>query len=74
MSGTLPVWRWIASPGGGFDGVIESLGRRNILDPGPLRDSMRASERYGYIPLWAAVNLELILEELEKTGVLVEGP
>lgn len=74
MSGTLPVWKWISSPGGGFDVVLESLGARGIVDLAPFRDSMRASERYGYLPLWAAVNLELFLEELEQAGVRVEGP
>jgi len=73
MSGTLPVWKWISTPGGGFEDLLESLGNRGIVDLAPLRDSTRKYERYGYLPLWAAVNLELLLEELEQAGVRVEG-
>jgi len=73
MSGSLPVWRWIVSPAGGFGAVLDRLASRNFMDLGPSRDSLRASERYGYIPLWAAVNLELLIEHVEEHGARVRG-
>jgi asparagine synthetase B (glutamine-hydrolysing) len=74
MSGALPVWRWIASPEGGFREVLDRLASRNFVDLAPALSSLRASERYGYIPIWSAANLELILEELEGSGVRIEVP
>jgi asparagine synthetase B (glutamine-hydrolysing) len=73
MSGALPVWRWIGSIEGGFHSVLGRLESRNFLDLRPSLSSLRASERYGYIPVWSSVNLELLLEHLEDAGVRIAG-
>jgi hypothetical protein len=73
MSGALPVWKWIASTRSGFGEVLDRLRSRNLVDLQPSLSSLRASERYGYIPVWSVVNLELLLEQLEENGVHISG-
>ncbi len=65
----LPVARDVESMPDSWK-VVELLLRRTLS---PCRKNIKAYERYGYLPLWAAVNLELLLEELEQAGVRVEG-
>lgn len=70
-SGALPVWDWITSRNESVAALFDPLRRRNVVDADLLAGSCSGRERYGYLPLWAALNLSVFLDQCARFGISV---
>jgi len=70
-SSLLPPKFWLNNNTPGLTELFEDIKSRNIIDINYLLER-EAFSRYGYIPIWSAINLEILLQFYESKGLVIK--
>jgi len=70
-SSLLPPRFWLNKDTPGLGDLFSDIRSRNLIDIDFLAGREGAFSRYGYIPVWAAINFELLLQHFESMGLVL---
>jgi asparagine synthase (glutamine-hydrolysing) len=71
-SSLLPPKFWLNENTPGLYEVFERIKTRNIVDIDYLLNRKDAFSRYGYIPVWSAINMEILFQFYESKGLVIQ--
>lgn len=71
-SSLLPPKFWLNERTPGLTELFDDIRSRNIVDIDYLLNREGAFSRYGYIPVWSAINMEILFQFYESKGFVIQ--